>query len=757
MTWLLLLAVLATGPVSEEAGEEANEPAPGETVEEEIEVVGVTPLDGRGIPADRVPVPVQSADAGDLERAVSLDLTDFLTRHFAGVHVEDVQNNPFQPDLRFRGFTASPLLGSSQGLAVYQDGVRLNEPFGDLVSWDLIPRMAIGGVELVPGSSPLFGFNAVGGALSIRTKSGFSHPRHRLRLGGGSFGRATADFESGGHGERLSHYVSGTAFTEDGWRDFSPSDVRQLFGRFDWRGRRTTAALSVTAADNELRGNGALPVQLLAVDRDAVFTHPDVTENRLFAPTLELAHQLSPDLLLEAVFHYRGSDADTFNGDDRDDGDDDAEGDEGEDDEDDQDDEDEDDPFNATNNTSSTDRRSYGGSLQGSYRYRFGDRPGRLVVGTGFELRRAAFNSATELATLTPSRGTVGSGVFDPDAFVDVGSRGRRFDLYATTTFDPTDRLTLHLSARYDRTTIELRDNLGTELDGDHAFDRLNPAVGASYRLGRRLTIHASYGESSRAPTPVELTCADPEDPCRLPNAFVADPPLEQVVTRGWEAGLRGLGATRWHLTLFRATSDDDLIFISSGALTNAGHFDNVGRTRRQGVELGVSGELGPRLRGFLSYTLVEATFETPLTLPSPQHPLAEDGEIPVEPGDRLPGVPRHNLKLGLDLAPVDRLRVGATLLASSERFYRGDEANLLEPIPGFAVVDLQGSYRLAERFSLSFRLRNLFDEEYETFGLFGEADDVLGDDFDDPRFLAPGAPRSLHLFLEIELGSSSP
>lgn len=84
------------------------------------------------------------------------------------------QGNPFQPDLNFRGFTASPLLGTPQGLSVYMDGVRLNQPFGDVVSWDLIPRSVIGSIALMPGSNALFGLNTLGGALAIQTKDGLN-------------------------------------------------------------------------------------------------------------------------------------------------------------------------------------------------------------------------------------------------------------------------------------------------------------------------------------------------------------------------------------------------------------------------------------------------------------------------------------------------------------------------------------------------------------------------------------------------------
>ena len=77
-------------------------------------------------------------------------------------------------DVQYRGFTASPVEGTPQGLAVYQNGVRINEVFGDTVNWDLIPSNAINGVTVVSGN-PLYGLNALGGALNISMKDGFSY------------------------------------------------------------------------------------------------------------------------------------------------------------------------------------------------------------------------------------------------------------------------------------------------------------------------------------------------------------------------------------------------------------------------------------------------------------------------------------------------------------------------------------------------------------------------------------------------------
>ena len=213
----------------------------------------------------------------------------------------------------------SPLLGLPQGLAVYQNGVRLNEPFGDTVNWDLLPSNAIASINLMPGSNPLFGLNALGGAVSVQTKTGFSHPGHAVSVSGGSFGRQIGRRpQSGGHTDRVSYFVAGSALSEDGWRDFSPSRVRQLFGDVEWRRASTTLNATVTSGINRLIGNGAAPIELLEEDRSAIFTYPDETKTKMTLLTFRARHNAGTAVAFDGMFFYRRASIRTFNGDDSD-------------------------------------------------------------------------------------------------------------------------------------------------------------------------------------------------------------------------------------------------------------------------------------------------------------------------------------------------------------------------------------------------------------------------------------------------------
>jgi iron complex outermembrane receptor protein len=174
--------------------------APATVVLPEVEIVTTTPVPGTGVPKDQIPSNVQTANDRRLRQLQSLNMPEFMRSQLPSVNVNEVQGNPYQMDVNYRGFTASPLLGTPQGLSVFLDGVRVNEPFGDIVNWDMLPRAALANITLLPGSNPLFGLNTLGGALSLQTKSGDTHPGTEIEVEGGSFGRISTELT---HGRKL--------------------------------------------------------------------------------------------------------------------------------------------------------------------------------------------------------------------------------------------------------------------------------------------------------------------------------------------------------------------------------------------------------------------------------------------------------------------------------------------------------------------------------------------------------------------------
>ncbi len=728
----------------------------------ETVVTATTPLHGSDMPRDRVPANVQVVTSSELEEHKSLDLTGTMNEMTGSVTVNNVQGNPLQPDFQYRGFLASPLLGAPQGLSLYLDGVRLNEPFGDTINWDLLPTTAIRSVNVIPGSNPVFGLNTLGGALSLETKTGFSDPGARGTFLAGSWGRKLAQVNAGAHGERFALFAAAEVFDEDGWRQFSPSRAQRVFLAGSYARGGTTADLLLTAANTDLTGNGPAPEQLLALNRTAVFTVPDITRNQLFMAILRGERPLASNVRLSGLTYVRTNRTRTVNGDQRDwspctampgilcsttdNGAEtpvvDSSGQPA--------------PFmdayDAANNRSDTRQTSYGASGQLAVHAPLIHRENHLFVGADFAQGRIGFRSTTTVASFDANRAAVDTGLVDPEASIAVDSVVDDVGLYAYENFAVRPDLFWTLSGRLNLARLTLDDRLGGVLSGDHSFKRFNPGTGLSYQPRPWFGVYASYSESSRAPTAIELTCASPNDPCRLPNAFVSDPPLAQVVARTGEGGIRGVARRErlrleYDVTAFDTTNSNDIQFISSGMVANQGFFSNVGKTRRLGLEVDLGGRRwlrgGSRIEASVHYTFVDATFETPFTAPSALHPDAVNGAIDVPAGARIPGIPRHIGKLGLSFFGWFGLSAGVNVIANSGQYLRGDEANLLAQVPGYVVVNARLAYRLWSRADVFVVGNNLFDAGAANFGVLGNARQVLGPGFDSPRFLGPVAPRA--------------
>lgn len=781
---LLLGAIVTLRPVLSAAQ--------GQDPEEVLEVViVVAPYDAQ-LARERVAANVQSATAEQIERSQSQDLTELLNRNFGSVSISHAQNNPLQPDVNFRGFTASPLLGLSPGLTVYQNGVRINEPFGDTVNWDLIPLSAIQSVQLFAGANPVFGLNTLGGALSLQMKNGFNYDKTGAEVYGGSFARRGASVQLGGNDGRWGYYGDVDYFEEDGWRDFSPSDALRFFGGLSLRDTDSTLDLSVALAETDLIGNGSTPAELLAIDRSQVFTHPDRTENTLRQVILEGTRKLSESARIAGNLFYRDIDTDTYNGDGtifeecdvdgeellvedeftdvNDDGecssDDDADIEpvldaDGEPIEAELDGEE----LNAINNIGGRQQENYGASLQFGLSSTLAGRANDLTLGLAYSEGRTTFESEVEVSQLLANRGTTRTGIFAAEFVTGVDSEVSTASVYFADTLNLSGRTSLTLSGRYDSTEIDLADRTGEspELNGNHEFQRLNPGIGFTFYPSSALTFFASYSQSARAPTPVELACASEDAPCNLPNAFLADPPLDEVVTTSAEVGVRGEGASglRWNAGVFHAVSEDDILFQTTGGPTaNVGFFDNVSDTLRAGIELGLSQDVA-RLHWSVDYSYLEATFEDDFVVNSPNHPVFEndpaapqivgEDKLQVSSGADIPGIPSHQLNAGVDFKFTDRFMLGADLEYRTGVFLRGDEVNLLEKTDDYTILNLRAEFRFSEWLTVFARVENVFDEEYETFGLLGEPDEVF-EDFEDPRFFGAGPPLGAWLGIRIEL-----
>jgi iron complex outermembrane receptor protein len=736
-----------------------------------MQVIGTTPLHGVGLPADMIASNVQSATSEDVERVQALDLSDFINKTLGSVSINSAQNNPFQPDVKYRGFTASPLVGNSQGLSAYVDGVRVNEPFGDAVNFELIPESAIASMNLMPGSNPLFGLNTLGGALSIKSKNGFTHEGHELEAYTGSFGRDSTTVSSGGNDGNFGYFATGAITKEDGWRDFSPSRVEQFFSNLSYRNESSSLDLGITLVDSDLNGNGASPVELVEMDRKAAFTHPDNTQNELRMFTLNGSHWINDAVMLSANSYYRSSDRTSFNGDgseltvignevgEEDDG---APGtlDEvfidnaaafgfanGD--------------FVALNNSSVTKQDSYGFGLQSTFLQDLFSKQNQLIIGATYDGSDVKHASQAEIAQFTETRGTSGTGVIIDETVVNGKIDTETFSLFFTDTMSLTEKFALTLGGRYNRIAIDISGTSGggtqdlNETGETHVFTRFNPSVGLTYAIQDNLNVYGSYSESNRAPTSSELTCAEPTSPCAYPNAFLADPPLDDVVAKTVEAGLRGQQTDfSWNAGVYYTELNDDLFFFQEDedATDNPdprfslGNFANIDKTARAGIELGLNGQQD-KLQWFANYGYVRATFEDSFA-------YSRGGDTyNVSKGDRLPSTPEHNIKIGTDYAFTDKFSLGATASYYSSQYLRGDEANDDDQLSGYGVVNLHSRYKVNKNVEFFAKVDNLFDKEYSSFGLYGEPNEAPGlDSLTDERFVGTGAPRAGWIGIKVSM-----
>ena len=736
-----------------------------------VEVVGITPIPGLGTPVEQVPSNVQVNTGKHITEQHSLNLPDFMNQSMPSVSVSEVQNNPFQPNVNYRGFEASPLLGAPQGLSVFQDGVRINEPFGDVVNWDLIPLSAVSTMALMPGSNPVFGLNTLGGAIEIRTKSGRTDPGLEIEAYGGSWGRKAADFAwGGGSADKLDYFFAGNWFEEDGWRDFSPTKVKQIFAKVGHQTSDSDIDLAITHADTDLTGNGVTPESMLNQRREQIYTYPDNTRNQMTMLNLSGSHWLNDKLLLSGLVYHRINKTRTLNGDVNDDfegGVNDGVS----------------DTDSAVSNRTTTKQTSDGVGVQGSWIL---DK-NTLAVGSTYDQSHSDFTQSAQLGVFRSAtdRSVLETGTEDTENALN--GRTQTVSLYATDTWNITKELAATLSGRYNHTTVKTTDEFNfvpPNLDGDFTYNKFNPAIGVTYQISPTLGTYAGWNQGSRAPSPIELGCADPNHPCTLPNALASDPFLQQVVTRTIEAGFRGkLSSTvSWNAGVYRSVNTNDILFV--GTTTSAGYFTNFGKTRRQGAELGLDGKTG-RMRWSVNYSYVNATYQSSACLLSENNSSAGSSPecagadlIRVSPGNKIPGIPEHQLKLNGDYRMTDNWTLAGAVLAYSDQFARGNENNQHQAgigfngddfqgsgkVPGYAILNLTTRYKLGQNWELFGKVNNVFDKDYSTGAILAQNSfDAAGNfqidsaNWTHETFYAPGAPRAFWVGVKYMFGKKQP
>jgi outer membrane receptor protein involved in Fe transport len=712
-----------------------------------------------------VPSAVTNVTDTDIEHEGTGSIQQALQQRVPGIIISDAAGNALRAELSFRGFDASPVSGRAQGLAVYQNGVRINEAFGDVVNWDAIPSNAINSMSVV-SNNPSFGLNALGGAVSIMMKDGFTYQGGELDVMAGSFGRRQVGVQAGEAFGNVGAYVASEWFEDDGYRDFSASEVRRFYGDIGFKGTFAEVHFSLTAADNHFGATAAAPVELLERSWSNTFTSPQTTDLEVYMPTISASLKATNTLTLSGVGYYRrfknrvidgnvteaeecnanpvgGNPADEYLC---------LEGDAAE-------------PILDPNGNLveiddvgdedrigsierlATTSESWGGVFEGQERAKLFGLRNLFIAGVSYDHGNTNYQTSSELGEIQPKYVVDGSGIFIGDPLEmaprNLNAENTYWGVYFSNALDVTDELTVTVGGRYNRATIQLEDNTTRfpDLNATNTYERFNPMVGANYQLLKGLSVYGGYSESNRAPTPAELGCAEPAFPCLIESFLTDDPPLEQVVGRTGEVGLRGQGTDfggryTWSAGLFRTLASNDILPVMSN---NRIFFVNAGDTLRQGVELSTTYETR-KWNAYASYAFVDATLDTCI---DPTGVCAF-----LQAGDRLPGVPQHRFKAGIEYSVTSKWKIGTDLVAASDSPFFPNEAGGGDNLASYARVDLNTSYDVTNNIQVYGLVKNLFDSKYGLYGTYFEANEVSevdkalgGAGFTDPRTSSPSMP----------------
>ncbi|MFA5900099.1 MAG: TonB-dependent receptor [Hyphomicrobium sp.] len=762
-------------------------------------LVQIAPLPGSEIPIDQIPRGVSTMNSSDIRRDGSVIPQEFLNSRIPSVMVDDLQGNQFQTGIQYRGFEASPVNGLPQGLAVYQNGVRINEAFGDTVNWDFLPSNAIDGIAVM-GANPIYGLNAIGGAIGITMKDGFGYHGAEVDTRAGSFGRRQVGVQAGAQSGNIAIYGAFEGINDDGFRDFSDTEERRGYFDLGFKGTDSEFHLNYTGAQSHVGVTAAVPEELLDFGgRERTFTSPQITDSDMQMFSANGKIDVTPTTTVSGVAYHRnfrqshidgnisefsecgesellddpsqvdtelcsedgqpifgvggtplednsGKQIGTYNGDPVYS------------------------PLGSIDKTGQ-DAESWGVALQAADKSRLFGLGNHFVVGSSYDHGNVKYRASSELGyfldhyvvqglgtTLTgQSDLATGQGVEcededDPvacDALLNASAVTPRsltttndyVGIYAVDTLELTDKLSLTFGGRWNYARVEIENTGDPSLDklnGINEFYRFNPSVGLTYKLLPGMSVYGGYSEANRAPTASEIACSDPENPCIIESALASDPPLKQVVSKTWEAGVRGELATwngterlDWSFGVFRATNENDIIMIADSQ-QGRGYFANAGETLRQGIEASATYR-AQRWMGYVSYSFVDATFQTANIIAAENNPKAEecedlipgfDGEdeatcVAISAGDRMPGVPRHRFKAGLDYLVTPKWVVGADFVAASNQIFFGDESNLDTPLGGYGRVNVHSSYNVTEHVQLYGLIENLFDAQYGIYGTY--------------------------------------
>jgi outer membrane receptor protein involved in Fe transport len=708
---LLALPTVATGQQPDSTfGGDTTRVTKLETIEVTSSIAPTAgPVIGSGIPARISTVTGQAIDAWEPRL-----LADALATQ-AGISLFDDLGSPFKLNLSTRGFNVGPVVGLPPGVSVFLDGVRQNEPDAAQVNFDLLPMEHVQRVELLSGSGSLLGPNSLGGAINLITRRGNGPLEAEAELSGGSYGSYSAEASLGGvSGGGWDYYLAGGYENEDGWRQATGAENLNGFLNLGRRGPERGISFQVFGAESRAETAGSLPESIFGISPQTNFTIGDFED--LSQLQASVSGYVSPGNS-RGMFttYFRRTRAERFNVNQP--------------------------PDNDVR--SLTANNTVGGNLDWRWTTPRPNGSFSLRLGADGAVNRVHI----ELFEENPADPT--------DRTLNTDVRSPSYDIAGYTLADlRLDRVTFSGGFRFDYNRIPFENELDPTADTTNSFSRLNTRGGVSLEVGPGASVYASVGQSFRAPAILELACADETAACPLPFALGDDPPLDPVVATTFELGgqiVRGPAIV--NASLYRTNVRDDISFIQSETAVFEGYFDNIGDTRREGVELGVQVLPSERLSLYANYAFTRATFRDAAEIFSIRAdadfagaPLS--GPNDVAPGDRMPLIPDHQVKFGGLLRLPVGLEFGADVRYTGERWLRGDEANETFPIEGYFVTNLRAGFSRAD-WEVSAVVSNVFDYQGAIFGTFNENRQSGALE----RFLTPMNARSFKLVVRRSFG----
>jgi outer membrane receptor protein involved in Fe transport len=624
----------------------------------------------------------------------------------------DDLGSPYKMNLSSRGFFASPVVGLPQGISVFLDGVRQNEADAAQVNFDLLPMQYIKRIELLAGTASLTGRNALGGAVNLVTQRGEGPAHGEIELQGGSFNNFDGNGSVGGVSKGGIDYYLGLGYNrEDGWRQ--GTNARQYNGLLNL-GRLTSRwgiSLQAFGGNANAETAGSLPESVFRVNPDSNLTPGDYEHLYVFQGALS-AYRTFGNGTGSARLHFRRHTADRFNG----------------------------------NQAADPDAvgKSRNSTVGWDVNYRVGTVIGTTVLGLRFGTDGSVNQTSVRLfSDSSKFGGGQTQTTFIKSPLWDVGGYGTG-DL-------TTGRVTFSAGARFDHIRIPFKNQLDPAEDTASSYTRVSPKGGISVDLGSGASIYGSAGQNFRAPAVIELACADPEQPCLLPFSLGDDPPIKPVVATTFEIGGKaGSGPAVFTASVYRTNVRDDIyLFPSANVIDGStidGYFGNIDKTRRDGAELGLTVAVGKGHSFYINYGWTRATFETTAAIQSPR----SDSNT-ARPGDRIPLVPEHQVKLGLNVQAGAHLSLGSDARYVGAQYLRGDEANAAAQLAGYFVTDARATVHFGP-WEVSGLVNNLFNHKYANFGTFNvNQGNPAGDTLE--RFLTPGQKITFRLVVRRAFG----